>query len=318
MSKSNILFLRAPQPPDRYESAFLSGGYTPVSIPVLETALVNVAELAGTISKGPEYHGDDAGCTGVIVTSARACEAWKAAVKHLVDIPSSSPSPAGSAELCAPSPSWSTIPFYVVGQATASALTDIHAVYSPSYPQFVPSPMAIRGSDSGNAEELARFIVRDVNDSGDRPHHTRRLLYLTGDKNRDTLPTILQSAGISLNPVQVYATRGSSTFAHDLAKVLESQVHTGPAKDWWIVYFAPSAAQFVTPILEDHFTLPRIGDNSPHSASSVRLPTRLAAIGPTTLNFLQDTLHLRVDATASKPRPEDLLSAIGEADQRYQ
>lgn len=80
--------------------------------------------------------------------------------------------------------------------------------------------------------------------------------------------------------------------------------------DRWLVYFAPSAAQFVTPILENYFSLPHT------EASSSNCPSvRIATIGPTSLAFVQDILHLHVAATASKPSPDDLLSAIQHAEQ---
>ena len=83
--------------------------------------------------------------------------------------------------------------------------------------------------------------------------------------------------------------------------------------DRWLVYFAPSAAQFVTPILENYFSLPHTeaskgGSNGCPSA-------KIATIGPTSLAFVQDILHFHVAATASKPSPDDLLSAIQHAEQ---
>lgn len=50
----------------------------------------------------------------------------------------------------------------------------------------------------------------------------RKLLYLTGDKNRDVLPKILRDGGIELQTLQVYATQGSSTFAADLTQTIRS------------------------------------------------------------------------------------------------
>lgn len=50
---------------------------------------------------------------------------------------------------------------------------------------------------------------------------TETLLYLTGDKSRDTLPKILASKSITLDSLQVYETQGSSSFSHDLRIVLE-------------------------------------------------------------------------------------------------
>lgn len=73
---------------------------------------------------------------------------------------------------------------------------------------------------------------------------------------------------------------------------------------WWIVYFAPSAAAFVTPILREHFAL------GCDAAEGARAVSRIAAIGPTTSIFLRETLQLRVDVTSPKPSPESLVAAI--------
>lgn len=80
------------------------------------------------------------------------------------------------------------------------------------------SPRDIRGgSETGTAERLAEFILKDLPSDAT----SRKLLYLTGDKNRDTLPRILESGGVELDSLQVYATQGSSTFPHDLSLALE-------------------------------------------------------------------------------------------------
>lgn len=76
MSQSNnhILLLRAPSHTDDhsdpYESEFREHGFTPVSVPVLETAFVDVDDLRACIAGGPTRY------AGVITTSARSCEAW--------------------------------------------------------------------------------------------------------------------------------------------------------------------------------------------------------------------------------------------------
>lgn len=72
----NVLFLRAPQSPDRYESIFSAAGYKSSSVPVLETVFVNLEALTDTVRSGPQ-HG------AVIITSSRACEAWGRVVDAL-------------------------------------------------------------------------------------------------------------------------------------------------------------------------------------------------------------------------------------------
>lgn len=106
---------------------------------------------------------------------------------------------------------WSSVPFYVVGQGTASALEGVRQTYG----QTVYTPEIIRGESSGTGERLAHFIR-------DQPHERpKKLLYLTGDKNKDTVPTILGEAGIELQPLKVYETQGSHTFEQDLDEALK-------------------------------------------------------------------------------------------------
>lgn len=198
---TSVLLLRAASRdvPDKYESSFVAAGYVSTSIPVLETNLTNTNELARVLS-------NDTGTSfsGVIFTSARACEAWKNA-SDLVAAPSLGLYHTGQAQslLELSLARWCALPFYVVGKSTASTLRELdHA------------PKDIRGEDSGNAEQLARYILNDTRQM------SGKLLYLTGDKNRDTLPSILASGGLALHQIQVYETRGSARFATDLVDVL--------------------------------------------------------------------------------------------------
>lgn len=87
---SNVLLLREPSPipGDRYETAFNSAGYHTVSVPVLETVFANLPDLKYIINHGPTAERFD----GVVITSGRACEAWKSAVHDLVKSP---PEPSG-------------------------------------------------------------------------------------------------------------------------------------------------------------------------------------------------------------------------------
>lgn len=104
---------------------------------------------------------------------------------------------------------WTNIPFYVVGTATGNVLRKM-----PVSP-FTPSPQNIVGEGSGTGEGLAEVIIDDQR--GREPKLP--LLYLTGDKNRDTLPTLIQAAGLSLEPLQVYETRGSPGFSTEVEEL---------------------------------------------------------------------------------------------------
>ncbi|KAF7330458.1 Uroporphyrinogen-III synthase [Mycena venus] len=301
----NVLFLRAPsESPDRYEAAFSGAGYTSSSIPVLETVLVNLETLTHTVRSGPQYG-------AVIITSGRACEAWG----RVVDSLESGQSIQGPGRhlyraillahfLQESGADWLSTPFYVVGKSTASAVKAIR----DAHPNSRYSPSDIRGESSGTSEQLARFILADL-ESLPPPSRRKPFLYLTGDKNRDTLPDILASGDVELNPLQVYKTQGSSAFPDDLKLALES---SQDSSSWWIVFFAPSAAEFVTPFLRRHFDL-----GTMDTASPARRTARVASIGPTTSTFLQDKLNIAVDAVAPKPTPNDLLQVITAYDKAH-
>jgi uroporphyrinogen-III synthase len=185
------------------------------------------------------------------------------------------------------------------------------------------TPKVIRGSSAtGTSERLAHFILEDLS----AKESAKKLLYLTGDKNRDVLPNILKSGNVELESLQVYETQGSSNFANDLDEAIQtlpSGITLGPSayferiwltsldpERWWIIFFAPSAAEFVTPILRNVFDLPML--DAP--TSQVPPIVRLAAIGPTTSAFLKDRLKMRVDVVAPKPTPVELAGAINAAE----
>jgi len=112
---------------------------------------------------------------------------------------------------------WTSVPFYAIGEATVSAAAELRAALPP---RLLPGDT--RGhAQSGTAEQLAHFILSDLSIPTDGST-VRRLLYLAGDKNRDTLPNILTSAGIILDVLQVYATHGSPSFPRDLKNAIEN------------------------------------------------------------------------------------------------
>ncbi|KAJ8487014.1 hypothetical protein ONZ45_g14470 [Pleurotus djamor] len=274
---SPVLLLRAAgnDTPDKYESAFLAENYTPVSIPVLETVLTNTDDLTSIIQAGP---GED--IKGVIITSARACEAWRNSATEAALSDSST---------------WDSVTFYAVGKGSASALRDMKGI-----PPWC-LPAIIRGEESGTSEQLARFILSDLDLDSSGKQLDGRLLFLTGDKNRDTLANILESEGVRLVQLPVYETRGSQQFAGHLRRVVNDAKPEGP---WWIVFFAPSAAGFVLPYLKEYFGFDGAGGEAGRKAAFV------ATIGPTTAEFLTSSLGIRVHAIAAKPMPIELVAAI--------
>lgn len=90
---------------------------------------------------------------------------------------------------------------------------------------FTPSSQNIIGEGSGTGETLAQVII---DDQGDRAPKLP-LLYLTGDKNKDTLPTLIEAAGLNLEPLQVYSTRGSPNFTIGVKNLFQRHLPFGDA-----------------------------------------------------------------------------------------
>ena len=112
---------------------------------------------------------------------------------------------------------WSAIPFYVVGTTTGNVLRKMPTS------SFTPSPQNVIGDGTGTGEALAELIIDDQG----RQTSGLLLLYLTGDKNRDTLPTLVKAAGLDLEPIQVYGTRGSQNFSAGIKELLQHHLPLG-------------------------------------------------------------------------------------------
>ena len=184
-----VLLLRTPAMPpeiDRYEAALSRASFRPFSLPVLETVLENLERLS-CIVRG---EAEDGRVDGVIVTSARAVDACANAGADI---------------------DWRAMRFYVVGPASAAAL--VARLPNP--------PQDIRGTESGTAEQLARYIVQNST-------REERLLYLTGDKNKETLSRIITEGlgeGV-LRELRVYMTRGVEDFESSLKRALQGEPGT--------------------------------------------------------------------------------------------
>ncbi|KLO10585.1 tetrapyrrole biosynthesis, uroporphyrinogen III synthase [Schizopora paradoxa] len=286
---THVLLLRSPsdEQPDPYAAHFSSVGLGATSVQVLDTAFTNLDELQWMIETGPGFHG----FKGVVITSGRSVDAWQRAVQEVVK---------GEDHKKA---DWSTCPFYVVGESTASAVDKLRT----SLPSHLLPTDVLGGTESGTSDALADFILARTTPS--RKNRVK-LLYLTGDKNRDTLPNKLTEKGVELDAVQTYETKCVDGFAGKLGEVVKAQKHV---KNWWIAFFAPSSSDYAMPALREQFRLESTSapDSPTSTKSKKKIPAaKIAAIGPTTASHLKDTLSLHVDAVAAKPTPAELASAI--------
>jgi len=231
---------------------------------------------------------------GVIVTSSRSAEAWTAAMSS------------NSFDIKSYLEKWKGTSFYVVGSKTATSLEESLSM------DFRPEGIRIEGATgSGNAEKLAEYIIRSVDGT------KRRLLYLTGDKNRDTLPSKINegSSNIELVPLQVYKTCEDSLLRPEIQEYAE-KMRSDPAPEptgvpnIWVVFFAPSSSSYALPHLkkEFQFRFTKPGQEEPEDASKPRaIPI---AIGPTTATFLREEVGLHLEIVCKSPDPASLVQAI--------
>ncbi|KAH9925630.1 uncharacterized protein BXZ73DRAFT_103165 [Epithele typhae] len=255
--------------------------------------LTNAVQLATTMRPGPRpisSAGDETGFSGVIVTSGRACEAWRAVVQQIAE--EDEEGSRGEHRPFAHPPSPANVVHRLHRRVVGSALLRRGATTAASLrwirtacPDSPHAPRDVRGgAEAGTSEKLARFIVDDLT------------------RQSGHVPDILEEAGIGLESLQVYATQGSQTFEADLRAALAGM---GDWTDdiWWLVHFAPSSARHVSPTLDKFFEVGKDVD-------STKPRSRTAVIGPTTATCLREELGIRVDVVATKPTADALIEGI--------
>jgi len=158
---------------------------------------------------------------------------------------------------------WEDKPVFVVGPKTASEVRGLGL-----------TPQAQAAGD-------AKALVESIGAVWDEENLRSPLLFLSGNRRRDTLPNGLAHIGIPATEQVVYTTKTRTDI--DLDDDTE-----------WLVFFSPSGLESV--------------EASRISVSSYRL----AAIGPTTGGALSSA-GLTPEAIAKRPTPSALVDAISEA-----
>lgn len=154
---------------------------------------------------------------------------------------------------------WKNRTAYVVGPKTAQSLSAVG--------------LQPQGADTGSATALADRIVEE------KPEGP--VLFLAGNRRRDTLPHRLRSEEVDFDELVVYETRARRGLTLPSAT--------------WLVFFSPS------------------GWDAIQASDSVDPRTyRIAAIGPTTASALRDR-GLAVEAVAETPSPEGVVAALSTA-----
>lgn len=168
--------------------------------------------------------------------------------------------------------SWKKLPAYCVGPATENLGRNTINLCN------------CLGSQSGNAQELAKFVISD-HKQGDKP-----LLYPCSDIARETIQQMLEEAQISLEKIIAYETHPSETLEDDLLMIMKDSPQI-------VVFFSPSIVKNVMTIAEKHNLTSKI---------------KPVAIGPVTAEALKD-FGLKIYAIAAKPESGALLESIQNA-----
>lgn len=182
---------------------------------------------------------------------------------------------------------WNMLPIYIVGPHTASLLQQVPLFKDNSKEHWTVAP---------RAAELIGPLIQDFQGS----QGSTKLLFLAGDKRRDLIPTELLEAHIEFEEIQSYVTCVHPDLSDNLQKL-------SCAPDW-VVYFSPSGLKFLldTPTYKSFL-----------AASVKSKSTKLAAIGPTTAEYIKEALGQDPDVTADKPDAQHLVDAIIQFDSSF-
>ncbi|KAI8984093.1 tetrapyrrole biosynthesis, uroporphyrinogen III synthase [Mycotypha africana] len=162
------------------------------------------------------------------------------------------------------------------------------------------------------------------------------LLFLAGDKRRDVIPEALKEAHVPYKELQVYATCAHPHLKQNLTTYLakycllenDPTIKAGSdavtttsmmTTEWWTVYFSPSGIKFILSNVDDPNTREILlaatsgQDNKKEMTKEERhhrRRPRIAAIGPTTADYLSTSLNIRPDVIADKPDAVHLVQSI--------
>ncbi|KAG6574690.1 Uroporphyrinogen-III synthase [Phytophthora cinnamomi] len=164
--------------------------------------------------------------------------------------------------------------------------TPVFSVGAATSRELLPLGVFCQGDDAGSAEVLSEYLHQDgvlPADCKDKP-----MMFLCGDKRRDTLPDSFRSRGLPLEELVVYQTCAVQSVEFPAECTVPD----------WIVFFSPSGLKVVKDL--------------PLPWQSIRK----AAIGKTTAAALHEHAvateqsYWEADVIAPKPKPDSLAGAI--------
>ncbi|XP_014212543.1 uroporphyrinogen-III synthase-like [Copidosoma floridanum] len=141
----------------------------------------------------------------------------------------------------------------------------------------------VLGTESGNAKNLANFIIKTMTNYLDKP-----LLLPCSEIAKNTIPKMLSDAGMIVEKLVVYKTKAKDGLEEALHKTL------GKLPDV-LVFFSPSVVETMINVLQN--------------AKHVLEKSKIIAIGPVTNEALLNA-RIRVDGVSEKPEPEALVKVI--------
>ncbi|TVY94518.1 Uroporphyrinogen-III synthase [Lachnellula willkommii] len=290
--KTPVLLLKTKSlPNDGYKEQFDATKegiqFEPVFVPVLEHQLLEEGLKVARDALRNKEIGRQAAAKygGLIFTSQRAVEAFAKLVDEGQDVDSW--------------PHLQDIPIYTVGPATSRALRSI-----PQTP-----PLNIFGSETGNGEALAHYMIDHYGKWYKDMEIKPPLLFLVGEQRRDIIPKTLMNPAlprnrrIQVDELAVYGTGVMESFEKDFSKLLK-ETENKPMR--WVVVFSPTGCEAMLRAL--CMLDPETGKVKTENQRDGK--THIATIGPTTRDFLQTSFDFEPDVCAEKPSPEGVEAGI--------
>lgn len=243
-----VLFKSESSGPDKFTTALEIAGFAVQSINCLEFRFKNLQLLEEKLQQPEKYE-------GIIFTSQRAVEGTSQAISN---------EPKAISK-------WIEKMNFCVGQATSELCKSL-------------LHLEPRGSESGNAQNLAAIIIESyANTPCQKP-----FLFPSGNLKQDILEKSLSEHQIEVETIELYETVVHSKLDESLEQLNVSEIN-------YLVFFSPSGVKFL-----HRFLL----ENQESSRNC-----QVIAIGPSTRKALEDS-NIVCHFTCSKPTPESLIEVL--------
>lgn len=244
-----LIFKSESDSTDLYTAELEHNNFRAVFIPTLSFGFKNLDKLNAKLQHPDDY-------AGIIFTSPRCIEAVQQALE--------------GRELKG---AWKMLHNYAVGETTHALAHDML------------NQLFTHGKQTGNARNLAEFIVDTFDGSRDMP-----FLLPCGNLASDTLLIRLQAAGFKVDATEVYETKCNPELADYMERVLQQEDYIE-----YMAFFSPSGVNCAC----EYFTKNNISLE----------PYKLIAIGPSTRRAMEQK-GMKVFRTAEKPSVEYLIKVL--------